>query len=282
MSNYVGPHPFCKQNVFSAIYFVAAVYFNAVMQVYVSQADDQQGPRLPDVGYELFANVSIGTSWPNYMVLAVAVSSVARLLCDRYRSRTIRRWAFLQGTMFFLRGVCIAVTRLPNPDSTCAAVIPKTDNVFIDAFKVIDLQLVTCRDVLFSGHTTSMMLSALLVHLHTVPDSTTKVGRRLSRAAQFVIWAEVIFGIFTIIASKFHYTIDVVIAVTMSCLLSWFYFALVRLHEASRPLLEREKELLGNGPVFGTFIIWLERINLDHRRQSVFSFWSESRIPSLP
>lgn len=109
MSNYVGPHPFCKQNVFSAIYFVAAVYFNAVMQVYVSQADDQQGPRLPDVGYELFANVSIGTSWPNYMVLAVAVSSVARLLCDRYRSRTIRRWAFLQGTMFFLRGVCIAV-----------------------------------------------------------------------------------------------------------------------------------------------------------------------------
>ncbi|CEO94870.1 hypothetical protein PBRA_003683 [Plasmodiophora brassicae] len=261
MPNYVSPHAFCRQNVFSAVYFLAALYFNAFMQIIISQMDDPQGPRLPDVGYQLLSNASISTMWPNIMVVAVGVSAIIRLLCDRYRARTIRRWAFLQGTMFFLRGVSISVTRLPNPDNTCTAIVPKTDNAFIDAFKVIDLQIVTCRDVLFSGHTTSMMLSALLVQLHT--ESMTKLARWLSTGAQWLIWAEVVFGIFTIVASKFHYTIDVVIAICLSSLLSWFYFALVRLHKESLPYEERNKELFGNGPLFGTFIIWLERIHLD-------------------
>jgi hypothetical protein len=121
---------------------------------------------------------------------------------------------------------------LPNPLQSCT-----TDamnyGAFEAAFRILSGELVTCADVLFSGHTVNCVLAGLVWHTYS-----HKIGVRLFRAKcdpigavcccstpveneagrlvratteKILMWIWVIITLLIIVATRFHYTIDVII-----------------------------------------------------------------------
>lgn len=164
---------------------------------------------------DIFATVSPLVVVIRFMVFAGPMSLRWTILC-----RVIIMW----GIMWFLRGLCIVVTPLPNPHLTCEPIITYPDNIFLEAFAIFLMGDLTCQDVMFSGHTVAVTLGAL-----TTAKYWSRAPWRTSDAAEegpwsfntfvdtvLIIWA--ITGYYFIIASHFHYTVDVVVAAVLTCL----------------------------------------------------------------
>jgi hypothetical protein len=79
--------------------------------------------------------------------------------------------------MFLLRALTIVATILPNPFTDCIpevhfyyklfSSLQKLGNPWIEAFRILVGQLITCNDVLFSGHTVNLSLCALAWHQYS-------------------------------------------------------------------------------------------------------------------
>merc|ERR1719247_352347 len=67
------------------------------------------------------------------------------------------RIMLIWGILWFLRGITIIATVLPNPDNGCKPQISFPDNIWLEAWANLPFVFwyheLTCQDVLFSGHT---------------------------------------------------------------------------------------------------------------------------------
>ena len=204
---------------------------------------------LPDIGFDFFDWIgiqdsyafSLGTHLPDYMVFGLNYFTIARFILTPLGATIQRRWSFNLGTLFFFRGISIVATMLPNPMQHCTTKALDYD-VWEGAWRILAGELVTCADVLFSGHTVNACLVGLIWHTYS-----HKVGVRLFRAKcdpigavcclgrpvtnevgrlvratteKYLMWIWVIVTFFVIIATRFHYTIDVIIGLWM-CVLLW-------------------------------------------------------------
>ena len=244
------------QMVVVFLYCFCGVYFNTVMQWYVQRrsqvfatlpkkynfttADLELFTTLPDIGFDFFDWIGLqdtyafklGTNLPDYMILSINFCTVSRFILTPMGATIQRRWGFNLGTLFFFRGISIVATMLPNPLQSCT-----TDamnyGAFEAAFRILSGELVTCADVLFSGHTVNCVLAGLVWHTYS-----HKIGVRLFRAKcdpigavcccstpveneagrlvratteKILMWIWVIITLLIIVATRFHYTIDVII-----------------------------------------------------------------------
>ena len=247
------------------LYCFCGVYFNTVMQWYVqkrsmvfstlplkynfTKKDLELFTTLPDIGFDFFDWIgiqdsyafSLGTHLPDYMVFGLNYFTIARFILTPLGATIQRRWSFNLGTLFFFRGISIVATMLPNPMQHCTTKALDYD-VWEGAWRILAGELVTCADVLFSGHTVNACLVGLIWHTYS-----HKVGVRLFRAKcdpigavcclgrpvtnevgrlvratteKYIMWIWVIVTFFVIIATRFHYTIDVIIGLWM-CVLLW-------------------------------------------------------------
>ena len=99
----------------------------------------------------------------------------------------------------------------------------------------------SCGDAMYSGHTCSFMLFGWLTSRHL--ESTlwhwgihpSRASRRLLRAC---VWAVCLFAVLTLLLTRSHYTVDVVVAMAISSSLFVMYHAWLVI-EASRAAHER-------------------------------------------
>jgi len=155
------------------------------------------------------------------------------------------RWTILTrsllicGLLWGFRGIMIVSTVLPNPDPSCKPQITFPDNIFWEAFANMPIVFwhseLTCQDVMFSGHTVVITLPTLFLLRYSawspwVPPSTSSPSSVWSGVLLFKITVIMIMlvGYYVIIASKLHYTADVLVGSFLTVMLFQTYHSVVR------------------------------------------------------
>lgn len=177
----------------------------------------------------------------------------------------LRRFFFLQAIIYGFRGCTMYSTLLPPCEETCphgSKVTPDpkwNENVWLEGLKVILKQRISCTDLMFSGHTSVVMMSFLTWHANwdtsvimqwvNSPDerqSTDSPRNRPSilKAILRVLlnhvfkWCLALYTGFVIVClifSRTHYTVDCVVAILITSLVWMAYFG------AARALIISEK-----------------------------------------
>jgi hypothetical protein len=102
----------------SFAFFLAGLYANSVLQVVadrqVVHCGEEKCPPLPDLGHDLFPHLTFVRICDYWLYIAVG-STLVRFspLFVNYSLSLVmlRRWAFLQGMLFWMRGISVALTR---------------------------------------------------------------------------------------------------------------------------------------------------------------------------
>lgn len=187
----------------SALFMICAVVFVSGMDAlaYIDRIRNPQLQQLPDVIHSSWPRIDNNwiAHWPTYIFIAVVFVALAihprRLFLLR---RTILHWSLL----LFMRGVSVAVTSLPDPNSACWGPDPLPDLWLETA------QGNSCGDLIFSGHTTAALVCALAL-VEAFPY----------RCRLYVIAIHIVSAMWTatiitmVLVARLHYTVDVVIAI---------------------------------------------------------------------
>ncbi|KAI9296139.1 hypothetical protein K502DRAFT_302762 [Neoconidiobolus thromboides FSU 785] len=124
-----------------------------------------------------------------------------------------RRLSYLIGFLYLLRIPFMMMTLFPNPLLDC---IPDINpNIFENSLELLFQQKASCGDLMFSGHTVMFMISSLV--WIDYPVAKMGIARILITV---IILTYGILSILSLIASSYHYTIDVVVSVIV-CLTTW-------------------------------------------------------------
>jgi hypothetical protein len=215
-------------------------------------------PKLPDVGFDVIPK--LGSTLADNWLYVIAGVTFFRFGMTPMRLTIMRRWIFAVGMLFFLRGITIYITLLPNPFYECTRKgwdEGYLDNPFLGGIYVLTGYASTCADVLFSGHTFNTALLAFIWHQynhvvplmngHLVPRSmracyrklcccgTHLVNKKLPRRVRafepsarltpvtLLVWIAAFIEFYLIIATHFHYTVDVFVAFILSIFVWKFY-----------------------------------------------------------
>lgn len=198
----------------------------------------------------LYQSLGLPPAFSDYMILVCVALIMARVLTMGQRAfTTMRRIAFVTGTVYFLRAMTVVATVLPNPLLECES--QWHDNIPYDAFLIFTLQRTSCGDVFFSGHTIIFTIALCVWTTY----SRSSVMKSVATVAGIV-------GMLSLIMSSYHYTIDVAVgwavtsyvwtmyhyAVTLpSFRRKWWGKTLYRLDNAGYFTREEEEEdTLGN------------------------------------
>jgi len=157
------------------------MYFNTLAQVYVQKRSEhfkvipdqflmnatarRRVNTLPDLGFDLLWHVP--ASWvADSLVFGSMLATVVRFVPTPMGATILRRWLFILGTLFFLRGIAISVTMLPNPYHECNSTADEA-RPWLAGLMLILRKQETCADVLYSGHAVNLTLCALVWHYYS-------------------------------------------------------------------------------------------------------------------
>jgi hypothetical protein len=109
----------------SFVWFLVTLYFNNVLSITAERQGNRLDPTLPDEGHEELGDQIHEFHLPDYMLYALLCTTAFRFLpiwpCVKPAMwwMIVRRWFFLEGVIFFLRGFSVAMTGVPQPNPTC-------------------------------------------------------------------------------------------------------------------------------------------------------------------
>lgn len=165
---------------------------------------------LTDLLHDAFPLVA-NTQIVNYLLTTTIVYTVVGFAFTSpdwtTRYMILRRWAFIMGFLYVFRGITLLVTTLPSSliDECRPPEIELTGTVaqrFGFITEVIGGTALTCTDNIFSGHTSLMFSCCMIWRVHS----------RLHRVFSWILYLVATAGILMILFTRFHYTIDVVLA----------------------------------------------------------------------
>ena len=231
------------QFVSGLLWCLFCAWWNSLSQIYVDKmhwahfAEGNNKP-LQDIGFILLPRINISHLPDVWNAIIVVGTLLPVVVFHPDRVKILRRFAAIQGTCFLLRSVTILVTILPNPYDTCANSSSDQEIPFIEAFKVMLGMRVTCGDVLYSGHAANFTLMAFVwqeyghSYIHrsrTVLDQSVvhEDDNHINHSEEYspewytsiffprLFWGIALVGYMIIIACRFHYTVDVVVAIVV-------------------------------------------------------------------
>ncbi|KAJ1914312.1 hypothetical protein H4219_004848 [Mycoemilia scoparia] len=178
------------------------------------------GPPLSDLGFDLLPNLESRrddlVQWiVNSAGLWAVIGNLIFIPGLRARIIFLRRLGWLVTIMYVLRSFTFLITTLPSPARNCPLVVVEDSfkGYAYGYFLILTGKRVTCSDCIFSGHSMVLVFSFLMWFHH-------------ARHWAFVAWAfvQMCVGLFLIVASHFHYTIDVILAIVLCCLVNCLYY----------------------------------------------------------
>jgi len=173
---------------------------------------------------------------PDKFVSALQVPLILLVFSHPRRLQILRRLACIWGFISLLRGVCVAVTSLPDASPMCTSQFGdavtgkyKGEAMFPKAFKrALDITLkpgthVTCGDMVFSGHTVFYMLVCMtFAEYFTWKNCNTPFMRMFPRwlhiyvLVRWIVYAIALCAMCATVGTRLHYTLDVVAAVYLT------------------------------------------------------------------
>ncbi|CAF2607197.1 unnamed protein product [Rotaria sp. Silwood2] len=263
----------------SLIFFLIFFYINAVVTTIADRIAPYYRPALPDIGHKLLPYWSY-FQINNYMIIIAYVFIFIRFLPQSdIRVTVFRRWFFVQGVMFGMRSISIYVTSLTVPQPGCITNITELATPPVEAFYVMFGIRSTCGDVLFSGHTVALTICALCWTTYSraeeyrpflflyrkcgctrqchcsewlIRPKLDAVGDPMTLyLTTYLVWFYSIVGYFLIIATRFHYTVDVFLGCLLT-VLTWYTY-----HSYVKRLLEKRRFIIAR------IFIWFEGLEGD-------------------
>jgi len=237
----------------------------------------KQKHTLPDLGHDLVEYLFEGSDildwavlphrFANLMILCAVVFS----LIHPKRLLVLRRFLVVFAILSFLRGICVLVTSMPDPSLDCRAQFePNAPTGKYKNFTVYEIiwdsmlrapkvmysneLYPTCGDMIFSGHTVLYTCCYMIFHQYCYVGQECNNHVRtfefwitnIMRKVMFVIW---FFACCSVITTKLHFTIDVILAayLTITCW-KWYHVAceIEKLRNSNRFLKWMEAEVILN------------------------------------
>ncbi|CAF0849696.1 unnamed protein product [Adineta ricciae] len=263
----------------SFIFFLILFYTNAVVTTIADRIAPYYQAALPDVGHKLLPYWTY-YQVNNYTIIVAYVFVFIRFLPQSdIRITVFRRWFFVQGLMFGMRSISIYITSLTVPQPGCITNVTALATPAVEAFYVIVGIHATCGDVLFSGHTVALTICALCWTTYARADEYRPfvfLYRKCGCTRQFhfpewlfypkldavgdpmtlyfttyIVWLYSIMGYLFIIATRFHYTVDVFLGCLLT-VLTWYTY-----HSYVKRLLEKRRFIIAR------IFVWFEGLEGD-------------------
>lgn len=210
---------------FTTLIFV--VILTTICRVWASSVNyHQEGIKIGDAGFVMVPHYS--DQYADYLIDFLVVFSitlgVARVLMEKKRMSLIRMIVWCLNIVYIIRCFTIVMTVFPNPYGECVwdlnmknkDLIEKHTELWLFLWDIWDVLVSgkrTCGDVMFSGHTTSVV-AGILCWLFT----ENQLHTRLLVSSQGII------SLFMIISTRFHYTDDVIIGTAITVLVFLTYY----------------------------------------------------------
>ncbi|WKY00989.1 hypothetical protein Q1695_015192 [Nippostrongylus brasiliensis] len=224
---------------------------------------------LSDMVFRLLDEQSWASRLGDYLVSVTVASFCLLLIFHRARAIIARRFLFIAGTLYSFRSITLSVTQLPpgyaDNEVRCREKTNLTFTVFVSRFaeQLIragfqDKTKMLCGDMLFSGHTLSLVTSTLFIAYY-LPSK----WRRL----QYIPHTCALVGMVCMVISRTHYTIDILVAYWLSNFVFRLYHAFCEVDI----FMERR-----NSVIYGMWIFrivdWLEDDIVPGRVTNEFEF----------
>jgi len=189
------------------------------------------------------------------------------LLLHPKRFMIIRRDFSIGGVIFIYRSITVFVTNMPDPSPKCQSQwgastgayknMPMFPQAIFRAWKFAKdpSSHTTCGDMIFSGHTSVMMLCALTFWQYCRSKEMTKgavfrnfhVPEWACGVARWCIYFLTAFGAMMVVATRLHYSIDVLLAIQYSTNIFWSYHLAIK-----------HMKTVGGKGYFWKFLRWME------------------------
>ncbi|ORZ40425.1 hypothetical protein BCR44DRAFT_125312 [Catenaria anguillulae PL171] len=153
--------------------------------------------------FQVFVQSGLPQDLSDLWVRAATALLFARALTMKRRSLTIlRRILYISGAVYLMRAPSVILTVLPNPYIQCIS--NPHPNIFIDAIDLMLQRRYSCGDVFFSGHSIFITLVARIYIMYT-DNVVIHLLACLFTAG----------GLFSLVFTTYHYSIDVLFAFTI-------------------------------------------------------------------
>lgn len=217
-----------RKTLASMVYlFLIGLWSSFMLTVVHDRVPDMQKyPPLPDI---ILDNVPLIT-WAFFASEAIGIVLLTILFLilffHKYRLIIFRRMCSLSGTIFFLRSITMLITSLsvPGIHIQCSSeAYGSFTNKLQGAWNILTggglytSGVRTCGDYMFSGHTVWLTLTTHFISEYTPPSMYwLHTGS----------WVMNIFGLFFILGSHEHYSIDVFVGFYITSRLFLYYHSL--------------------------------------------------------
>lgn len=214
------------------------LFTSYIMSVANEMADRHRPVDVPLLQDQLFALLPV--VWPAPAVvetlLGVYVVVIFYLIYGSSHRWTIApRFCFIYGALNLTRAFTLSLTSMPDPSPRCAVRLPlegRPHALLCGLRMLLPVGTVTCGDLMFSGHTVVFVLVTIFWHRYhaTIEVGPATLLLRSPRAwvqfgLRFALWPVTLVAVTLIISSRLHYTVDVVIAVLITLLEVYTYYA---------------------------------------------------------
>jgi len=222
---------------------------------------------LPDVLFDLLPEHR-DNRWPNWLTYGFIGCTSVLVLTHRRRITLTRRLLSWWTCLFILRCSTVTLTSLPDPNHMCFGTNPITDQLasFVSG--------ISCGDMILSGHTMGMMCCAFIL-IDAFPYAAA-TGRHIAIHMLAAVWITA--GVISLIVTRFHYTVDVVLGLYFPTFVWTSYKLLITEDRIARWRLlswfEQDR--------FWECACCYERRNLPNRRAACLLFPQPPLLQSLP
>ncbi|KAF6771816.1 hypothetical protein AHF37_09516 [Paragonimus kellicotti] len=237
----VEPHPHMWKVFVSALYAFIVAGITAFVMVIAHERlpDMSKYPPLPDLLLDNLPHITWAFKAAEWVGVLLMFMWIIILFFHRYRQILLRRFFALTGTVFLLRSITMLITSLsvPGRHLTEHCTPYEFANQTARFNRVLEIWLGfgmsirgihTCGDYMFSGHTTCLTLLNFFI---------TEYSPSRIQLLHTFSWVLNLFGVFFIMASHEHYSIDVFVAVYVTSRLFLYYHCLANnriLHQADK------------------------------------------------
>ena len=224
---------FKKHLINIVIGLILAFYVGGGIGRNIAYYRNVQGPRLQDLGYDLIPEINDQYNFISEVILwTINVIGFGILFVpifhhpQRQVLSTINMGVRILNVLVignFLRPIMYLGTSLPSPADHCMPGSPTYDppTTVLEIFTHYSSVSGNCGDLIFSGHTLQDMILLLHVYRHSkdIFLGSNKARIILTSVMSVLIALQLIF----IIASRNHYTVDVVVGLYVSSTLWYIY-----------------------------------------------------------
>jgi hypothetical protein len=235
------PKPSVKRWVLAVTVLFAGVFLNCLAQAVIDRFVPNYSPDrvLPDLGFAVLPLVPF-TTGINLTAALMMLSVVVGMWITYGRLFNLAFYVFVQqiGAIFLLRGGSIVLTLLPTPLPGCVST-GLEHHVVVRAFRILFGLDVTCADVFFSGHAANMMLALLAWYYFIQFPALWRRTLLVLASAMTIVFCALL------IASRFHYTLDVFYGILVAVVVwrGWSEY-------------DGDIQIIRQSNIFGSFNFW--------------------------